>query len=65
MTLEYLKEKKVNVLEWTPYSPDLSPIENIWGIWAEQLNKQKNNTQADMISEIEKHIGVFKSRNYW
>ena len=28
--------------------------------------KQKNiNTQADMISEIEKHMGVFKSRNYW
>ena len=26
MTLEYLQEKKVNVLEWPPYSPDLSPL---------------------------------------
>ena len=53
MALEYLKEKKLNVLEWPPYSPDLSPIEKIWGILAEQLNKKDINTQAELISEIE------------
>ena len=32
MTLEYLKEKKVNVLEWPPYSPDLSYLKTFGNI---------------------------------
>ena len=52
MTLEYLKEKKVNVLEWPPYSPDLSLIKTFENI--SRTVKQKDiNTKADLISEIE------------
>ena len=32
MTLEYLQEKKVKVLEWPPYSPDLSSIKTFGDI---------------------------------
>ena len=32
MTLEYLKEKKVNVLEWPPYSTDFSTIKTFGNI---------------------------------
>ena len=54
MTLKYFKEKKVNLLEWHPYSPDLSPIKTFGNIV--RTVKQKDiNTQADLILEIERH----------
>lgn len=30
VTLEWLKNRKVNVLEWLSQSPDLKPIEKLW-----------------------------------
>ena len=30
MTINYLEENFDFVLPWPPYSPDMSPIENIW-----------------------------------
>ena len=29
-TLEWLTNKKINVLEWSSQSPDIHPIENLW-----------------------------------
>ena len=30
-TKEYFMEAEINVIEWPPRSPDLNPIENLWG----------------------------------
>ena len=30
-TIEYLRERNLDVMEWHGCSPDLSPIENLWG----------------------------------
>ncbi|KAI0995735.1 hypothetical protein K3495_g12445 [Podosphaera aphanis] len=29
-TMRELSERKITLIEWPPYSPDLHPIENVW-----------------------------------
>ena len=38
-TQEFLKKKKIDVLPWPPQSPDLNPIEDIWGIMSKEVYK--------------------------
>ena len=36
-TLEFLEVNEIELLEWPPYSPDLNPIENLWGILTQDV----------------------------
>ena len=49
---EYLKTHKIATLEWPPYSPDLNPIENIWGIMVGKLRKKNISLQSELIELV-------------
>ena len=39
-SLKFYKEKGIKVIDFPPYSPDLNPIENIWGKSRSRLRKK-------------------------
>jgi transposase len=56
VTTEFLEGHMVNKLEWPALSPDLNPIENLWGILARAVykdGKQYENREA-LIEAIER-----------
>ena len=54
-TTEWLAEHEIEVLPWPPYSPDLNPMENVWGLLKRQLKTKlptSPESLADNISEL-------------
>ena len=42
ITQVFLQENRVNLIskeDWPPNSPNLNPIEDIWGVMVQELNK--------------------------
>ena len=52
LALEFYKKNKLDRLEWPPYSPDLNPIENIWGIVKQEVNKYDLLKISDVIAKV-------------
>ena len=53
ISLNYYIENNIQQLEWHEYSPDLNPIENIWGNIKNYLGSKVYNKVESISSDIE------------
>lgn len=53
-TKDWLNQRQVNIIEWPACSPDLNPIENLWGIIVRQI--YADNTQYQSIVDLKQAI---------
>lgn len=53
-SLQWLTERNITVMPWPPYSPDLNPIENMWGILARRV--YAGAKQFDTIEELKSTV---------
>ena len=54
ITKDFLCEQNVRVMDWPPLSPDLNPIENLWGIISRKV--YADGRQYTSISDLKKVI---------
>ena len=52
LALEFYEKNKIDKLDWPPYSPGLNPIENIWGIIKQEVNKCNLSKISEVISKV-------------
>ena len=50
---EFYLKNRIKRIEWPARSPDLNPIENIWGIVKNELDKRKVNKRVEIIEAIQ------------
>ena len=43
---------KIKSIDWPPYSPDLNPIENVWGLMARKIKPKDIMTKSDLIEAV-------------
>jgi len=62
LTRKFLNDSKIEVLEWPPLSPDLSPIENSWKILKDMVYETRSfNNKEELWLQLQKTVEIFNS----
>ena len=63
-TKEWLKSNKIPVLDWPTNSPDLNPLENLWGTLTRAVfaNGRQFKTKTELKTEIFKQLALIKPK---
>ena len=57
---DFLKNKKVEVLQWPGNCPDLNPIEHLWKILKDKVAKKQPLSTKQLVDVIKKKFGSLK-----
>lgn len=49
---DFLRQQGIPTMEWPPYSPDLSPIENLWAILKRKVHTTRQTTVPQLVARI-------------
>jgi len=50
------RKNKIQVLDWPPSSCDISPLENLWGIFKKRLSLEKNPSNIQQFKELAEKV---------
>ena len=48
LTSAFLKKKKVKVIEWPSMSPDINPIEHLWGVLKRKVEQRQPSSRSQL-----------------
>jgi hypothetical protein len=54
----FLREKRVDVMDWPGNSPNLNPIENLWSIMKKKLKEDHTITSLNKLQDAIKKMWV-------
>lgn len=51
--MDFFRQKKINVMDWPPQSPDFNPIENLWGILKRKVGLSKPSNLDELWNRLQ------------
>ena len=49
---KFIHENKINLIYWPSNSPDLNPIENVWGLMKNQIEQKTPRNEKELMEMI-------------
>jgi transposase len=54
---------EIELIEWPPYSPDLTPIENLWAVLVRQWKAVNLKTKSNMVATVKERWDELRGDN--